>query len=80
MLPGTKAEPRTEELCLLAGDCFVSGFDPPKFAVVLQRQQPEEEGSQPLLKPPHDYKLAWRDESMRADIALHIWLPLPYPG
>ena len=34
----------------------------------------------PLLKPPQDYRLVWRDESIRVDKALHIWLPHPHPG
>lgn len=66
---------------LAAGDCLVSGYDPPKYAVTLQRV-PESDAREPipLLRPPQDYKLRWRDESLRADRALHIWQPVPHPG
>ena len=62
----------------------MSGYDPPQYAVMLQQREPQGGGARedaaPLLKPPQDYRLTWRDESVRADQALHIWRPGPWPG
>ena len=62
----------------------MSGYDPPRYAVMLQQREQASSGAgedgAPLLKPPQDYRLTWRDESVRADQALHIWRPNPWPG
>ena len=69
-----------------AGDCLVAGYDPPQSVVVLLDSELGAEGGDrersatPLVRPPHAYKLAWRDEADRPDRALALWRAQPPPG
>ena len=46
---------------------------------MLQRQGGDTDAI-PLLRPPQDFQLVWRDDSTSPNRALHIWKPIPMPG
>ncbi len=67
-----------------AGDCLVSGYNPPENAVVIQDSLPgdnqDQKGSVPLLRPPRGYERVFQDEQSRNEKQLSIWKPVPMPG
>lgn len=62
-----------------AGDCVVSGYDPPVLTTVLQSSSLTDNGKA-LLIAPETFQLLWRDETQWPQNALHIWYPVAPEG
>lgn len=59
-----------------------AGYDPPQSVVVLLDSElaEMEHTATPSVRAPRGFELLWRDEGDRADRALSIWRPVPFPG
>ena len=58
------------------------GYDPPQSVLVLLDSElaEMEHSATPSVRMPRGFELIWRDEGDRADRALSIWRPVPFPG
>ena len=67
-----------------AGDCLVTGYDPPEGVTVIQDSDLTDGTGQrdgtPLLTQPRGFVFVWMDEHTREDQRLCIWKAVPMPG
>ena len=69
--------------CGHAGDCLAVGYDPPRSAVMLRKEEAgaDKAGVPPnALRAPESFERVWVDASLREDCALHLWRPVSPSG